>query len=101
MAVAPTAGTLNVKFPVLGNVVLDKVGRESIKVYEQSGSRWLLSETWNEDDFGMSRYNVRSYQNTICCDSKSQVEYKVVVTIFGENSAGRDTRSQTFYVTGK
>jgi hypothetical protein len=32
---------------------------------------------------------------------KSGVEYRVSVTVFAENSAGRDTRSKTVYVTGK
>lgn len=80
---------------------MNKLGCESIKVYEKSGSRWISCETWDEDDTGMSRSNGAMYANTIYCDGDADVEYKVVVTIFAENDAGRDTRSQTFYVTGK
>ena len=101
MTVTPVTNTLNVKFSVTGNGIMNKLGCESIKVYEQSGSRWVLTETWDEDDTGMSRSNSYAQVNTIYCDGETDVEYKVVVTIFAENDAGRDTRSQTFYVTGK
>ena len=37
----------------------------------------------------------------ISADCEVGIRYKVKVTIFAEDSAGRDTRSQTFYVTGQ
>lgn len=101
ITVTPASSTLNVKFSVSGNTIMNKIGCESIKVYEKSGSLWSSYESWDEDDTGMSRNNSMRYANTIYCDSKAGVEYKVVVTIFAENSAGRDTRTSTFYITGK
>ena len=80
---------------------MDKIGCESIKVYEKSGTRWTLVNSADEDDLGMSQYNSRLQKNTIQFDSESGVEYKVSVTIFAENSSGRDTRTRTFYVTGE
>ena len=97
----PTSGTLNVKFSVSGTSMREKIGCESIKVYEKSGTQWTLVDSTDEDDLGMSRYNSRSQKNTIQFDGESGVEYKVSVTVFAENSEGRDTRTETFYVTGR
>ena len=101
ISVTPTSGTLNVKFSVSGTSMMEKIGCESIKVYEKSGTQWTLVDSTDEDDLGMSRYNSRSQKNTIQFDSDSGVDYKVSVTIFAENSSGRDTRTRTLYVTGK
>lgn len=101
ITVTPASGVLSVRFSVAGYGIMDKVGCESIYVYEKSGSSWRLTESWDEDDPGMSRYNSYSQVNTILCDGEAGVDYKVVVTIFAEDSAGRDTRSKTVYVTGK
>lgn len=101
ISVTSTSDTLNVKFSVSGTSRMDKIGCESIKVYEKSGTRWTLVNSADEDDLGMSQYNSRLQKNTIQFDSESGVEYKVSVTIFAENSSGRDTRTRTFYVTGE
>ena len=101
ISVTPTSGTLNVKFSVSGTSMMEKIGCESIKVYEKSGTQWTLVDSTDEDDLGMSRYNSRSQKNTIQFDGESGVEYKVSVTVFAENSEGRDTRTETFYVTGR
>lgn len=101
MRVTPVAGTLNIYFSVTGNNAMDKIGCESIYVYEKSGSRWVLTDSWDEDDAGMSHTDSGFKVNTIYCDSEAGVEYKVVVTIFAENSAGRDSRTRTIYVTGR
>ena len=101
IVVTPTAGTINVKFTVSGSSIMNKIGCESIEVYEKSGSSWDLTESWDEDDNGMSLYNSIAQRNTIYCNGEAGVEYKVVVTIFAENDAGRDTRTRTVYVTGK
>jgi len=100
IAVTPVSNSLQVTFSVYSYSLADKIGCESIEVYEKSGSRWSLTESLDENDAGMSTSNSRKYVNTIYCDSEPGVEYKVVVTIFAENSAGRDTRTQTKYVTG-
>ncbi len=99
--VTSRSSTINVTFSVTGNGIADKLGCESIKVYEKSGSRWILAESKDEYDSGMSQYDGFTYGNTIYCDGEAGVDYKVVVTVFAENSAGRDTRSKTVYVTGK
>ncbi|OUP07872.1 hypothetical protein [Anaeromassilibacillus sp. An200] len=92
---------INVKFSVIGDGIANKLGCESIDVYKQSGSQWVLSESKDEYDTGMSQYNSFTYTNTIYCNAEAGARYKVVVTVFAENDAGRDTRSKTVYVTGK
>ncbi len=101
MNVTPSQGTLNVAFSVVGTGSTSKVGCESIYVYKQEGNIWILVESHLEDDENMSKTNSYRYGNTVCCSGTSGVSYKVVVTIFAENSVGRDTRNQTFYVTGQ
>lgn len=95
------SSAINVKFSVTGNGIANKLGCESIDVYKQSGSQWVLSESKDEYDTGMSQYNSFTYTNTIYCNAEAGASYKVVVTVFAENDAGRDTRSKTVYVTGK
>ncbi len=39
--------------------------------------------------------------SSITLYEKSGTSYKVVIKVFAENSSGRDTRTETRYVTGK
>ena len=79
----------------------DEIGCESIDVYEKSGSRWILFESWDENDSGMAKSNAKTFANVIECDSEEDIEYKVVVAVFADDGSERDTRTRTFYVTGK
>lgn len=93
-----SGGQIVTRFSVMGNVTMDKLGCQSIKIYEKSGSSWISVASFDEDDTGMSRTNAVQHSNSIQWDCKSGVEYRVDVTVFAENSAGRDTRSKTVYV---
>ena len=99
--VSTDPGKINVEFSVTGTGRVDKIGCESIYVYAKQDSRWRLVEAWVEDDEGMSRSNTVAHSNVIFCNGTARVDYKVVATIFSENSLGRDTRSETTYVTGE
>lgn len=101
MTVTPVTNTLSISFSVSGTGLMNKIGCESIYVYEKSGSRWVLTNSWDEDDSGMSRSNAYSNKNTIYSDSDAGIEYKVVITIYAEDNSDRDTRSKTVFVTGK
>ena len=92
---------IDTDFTVRGTKTMDKIGCEGILIYEKSGSRWVSVASFDEDDADMSVTRMVSHSNTISWACKSGVEYRVDVTIFAENSAGRDTRSKTVYVTGK
>lgn len=99
--VSSSSSEINIEMSVRGIGTSSKIGCESIKVYEKSGSRWALAESLDEDDPGMSEKNTLFYLNVISCDCDPGTEYKVVVTIFAVNSAGRDSRTHTYYVTGE
>lgn len=92
-------GNIYVNFSVTGNGGMDRIGCESIYIYDRSSGD--LVESFDENDTGMSRSNTARYANMITADCEVGTSYRVEVTIFAENSAGRDTRSQTFYVTGQ
>lgn len=100
VTVTTAPGEINVEFSITGTGRMDKIGCESIYVY-QDRSGWKLVEAHVEDDEGMSRENFSSHKNNIVCNAQAGEEYKVVVTLFAENSDGRDTRTKIHYVTGK
>lgn len=103
MKVDPISGAMAVFFSVTGPGYVDKLGCESIYLYKMVDSRWIpvYDETKLENDDGMSKTNAYVHANSILCNSERGVPYKIVVTIFAENSKGRDTRTETFYEVGK
>lgn len=100
MKVNPQSGYLAVYFSVTGPGNVDKLGCESIYVYKMEDMDWVLVETRLEDDSGMSEENTYHHTNSIHCSSERGEAYKIVVTIFSENSKGRDTRTETFFKVG-
>ena len=97
--VAPFSDEIEVYFSVFGAGMMNKIGCESIYVYEVGDLTPV--ESFDEYDAGMSRRNGSSHTNSIYFDSEKGVDYRVVVTIFAEDDDGRDSRSKTFYVTGE
>ena len=94
-------GEIVTRFTVWGNTTMDKLGCQSITISEKRGSSWISVASFDEDDTGMSRTDGTRHSNSISWSCKSGVEYRVSVTVFAEDSAGRDTRSKTVYVTGR
>ena len=100
MNVSTSPGTIDIEFSISGNKPMNKIGCESIKIYSKIGNSWILVDSLDEDDEGMSRVG-GAQKNTIYRAGAAGAEYKVVVTLFAEDDAGRDSRTQTFYVTGQ
>ena len=98
MEAGTSNGQIYVEFMVAGTGSMDRIGCESIKVYENANGRWDEIESRGEFDSGMSQMNARKHSNTIYIDGESGGYYKVVVTIFAEDENGRDSREETFYV---
>lgn len=96
-----TKDAVNVEFSITGKVIMKKLGCESIYLYRKSGSAWVYEDSRTENDTGMSNTKKINHGNTITLDGRAGVEYMVVVTVFAEDDSARDTRSKTFYVTGK
>lgn len=100
MDVTTSPGNIIIQFSITGHTTMKKIGCESIQIDAKWGDSWIPVQSLDEDDEGMSRAGV-AHKNTIYCPGSAGWEYRVVVTLFAENDAGRDTRTQTFYVTGK
>lgn len=90
-------GQLKIKFSVSCEGLMDRLGAQSIAIYENSSSTPIAS--YGQYDSGMSKINSVKYSNEIYYSGTSGVQYRVTVTIFAKDSAGTDTRTQTFYVT--
>lgn len=99
--VTPIDGQIAIKASIYGNGFMNKLGCESIYLYEQYGSVWISNEWYLEDDYNMYNTNSVGYAANHYFDSEPGVRYKVVITMFAENDEGRDTIEETFYVTGK
>lgn len=96
--VSASNGEIVTRFTVMGNVTMKQLGCQRIKIYEKNGNSWMPVANFDENDPGMSRTNALQHSNLISWSCKPGVEYRVDVTVFAENSAGRDTRSKTVYV---
>lgn len=101
MNVYTDPGVIESEFFITGTGTMDKIGCESIYVWEKVGTRWVLVDEVLEDDDGMSRTNIHAHGEMIYSNGEAGVEYKVVVTLFAEDSRGRDTRTKVFFVTGR
>lgn len=93
--------TINVDFSVSTYQPMNHLGCESISVYKKEGTRWVYVDGKSENASGMSKAGSLRHSNTISFACVSGAEYKVDVTIFAEDSNGRDTRSKTTYLTGR
>ena len=56
---------IDVEFDVTGAGRMEKIGCESIYIYRQSGSRWILYDSFTENDSGMIASNTVSHSNVI------------------------------------
>lgn len=101
MEVIPVSGNkIAIQFTITASYKMATIGAKSIIIYEKSGSSWLYSGGFTQDDEGMTRTNAFNYGNTIYYDAESETEYRVHVTLFAEDSSGAsDSRSKTFYIT--
>ena len=99
--VTPLDGRIAIKASIYGNGPMNKLGCESIYVYWQYGSAWISDDWLLEDDYNMYSTNVAAHMANYYFDSEPGVNYMVVITMFAENDAGRDTITRTYYVTGK
>lgn len=103
-AVAATAtgnGEISINFSINGVSRMDKIGADSIKIYAQSGRQWILVKIYSSDDDGMSSTDTNYFANTLYYSGTAGTYYKIDVTVFAENSAGFDSRTETRYVTAR
>ena len=102
MTVTALPGEIGIKASIYGMGRMNKIGCQSIYVYKEYGTGWLLVDRMRETyDDNMYSTNASAHMANYYFDSIAGVEYRVEITLFAENDEGRDTVSQTFYVTGK
>ena len=94
-------GEIAVNFSVSGRSKMDEIGAETIRIYAQSGRQWILVKSYYSDDDGMSSADTNYFSNTIYYSGIAGTYYKVDITVFAENSAGSDSRTDTRYVTAR
>ena len=92
-------GEFGIVFSVTGTDRMKRIGAKEIKVYQQVGSRWSWVETFDTSTEGMCDTNTSFHANTMYYTGISGKAYKVDVTIFAEDDAGSDSRSETHYIT--
>lgn len=93
-------GQIYVEASIYGNGIMDKIGCQSINIYEDDNGWWSLCYSLFEDDEDMSSEDTYGhiYANTF--ESEVGVDYYVLITVFAENENGRDSRTYEYYVTG-
>lgn len=101
IVVTPMSGYINVKASVYGKGLMDKLGCQSIYVYEENGSSWNPLDNDEESASNMCVNNASKHVVNKQYNTEEGKEYKVVVTVFAEKDGDRDTRTRTFFVTGE
>ncbi len=98
--VASSSGQIIVTTMIFGMGLMNEIGCEKIYIYEKYGTGWLLVDWLVEGDDNTVTTNSAAHMASYFFDCRDGVEYRISVTLFAENDEGRDTVSQTLYVTG-
>lgn len=98
-ASAGTDGEMDVTFSITGKKIMSTIGAKSIYFYVKNGNTWKFDKLYTQYYVGMSAENRLTHGNTITYQGKAGTEYKIVVTLFVEDSEGAtDSRTYTKYV---
>ena len=96
---AGTDGEMDVTFSITGKKIMSTIGAKSIYFYVKNGNTWKFDKLYTQYYIGMSAENKLTHGNTITYQGKAGTEYKIVVTLFVEDSEGAtDSRTYTKYV---
>ncbi len=98
-AVAKGNGKIGVTFSITAKYPISQIGAKSMYFFASNGDSWTLEEAYDKTDDGMVRNNGGAHGGTIYYQGTSGVRYRVVVTLFAEDSDGTsDARTYTMYV---
>lgn len=99
VASAEADGEIKVTFSITGKKIMSRIGAQSMYFYVKDGNTWKLEKSYGQYAAGMSTTNKATYDNTITYQGTAGAQYKIVVTLFVENSEGAtDSRTYTKYV---
>ena len=94
-----SSGKIGIVFSVSGTDRMKKIGAKEIKIYKQSSNGWTWVKTIDSNVEGMCETNTFFHANTMYYTGISGEYYRVDVTIFAEDAAGSDSRTETHYIT--
>ena len=89
MEAGTSDGQILVSFSVTGSAKMDRIGCESIEVYEDTNGRWKEVESLDEFDEGMSDRNSRGYINTIYIDGEVVLKFTPYITPQGQKGLAK------------
>lgn len=93
-------GEINVDFTITGCGYMKRIGAEQITIYDLDYSSVIPVKTFYENDEGMSTEDDYAYGGTITHQGIIGHTYRVIVTVFAEDYAGKsDSRSKIFTFT--
>lgn len=97
-AVYTSDGEIAIKFSIEGKGDMDCLGAEEIIVYEKVNGIWMISDYFDRDDPGMVDTDTNIYTHTVYSHGYADAEYKILVSVFAEDSTGSDSRYEEVYV---
>ena len=99
-ATAKGNGKIAVTFSITAKYPVSQIGAKSMYFFANDNGNWTFEESFDKEDTDMVRNNKGIHGGTIFYQGTSGVRYKVVVTLFAEDSDGTsDARTYTMYVT--
>lgn len=86
-------GNIDIEFSVIGTGTMDELGAKTIKVYKSNGT---LVKTFTYTSYDeMMGYRTGRHSGVVTYSGTEGQRYYAVVTFYGKNSAGSDSRTYT------
>lgn len=94
-ATANDAGEITVTYHVSGKGEVRALGAEEISIWKQVGGTWIEAVRYDETNPALWKAGEDSYGGQIVYQGRPGGVYRVELTVFAENQAGRDSRTAT------
>ena len=94
-ATANDAGEITVTYHVSGKGEVRALGAEEISIWKQVGGAWIEAVRYDETNPALWKAGEENYGGQIIYQGRPGGVYRVELTVFAENQAGRDSRTAT------
>lgn len=88
-------GEISVIYRVSGKGEVRALGAEEISIWRQVGEDWIEAVRYDETNPALSKTGESTYGGEVVYQGRPGGVYRVEMTVFVENQAGRDTRTVT------
>mgnify|MGYP004517332541 FL=1 len=88
-------GEISVIYRVSGKGEVRALGAEEISIWRQVGEDWIEAVRYDETNPALSKTEKSTYAGEVVYQGRPGGVYRVEMTVFVENQAGRDTRTAT------